>query len=262
MTSQKISFRNDKGYDLIGVIDKPEGKGPFPAVINCHGFTGTKDVHFHPGLSRELCKKGFVALRFDFTGNGESEGEFSEGNITQEVTDIKKAVDLLSTLDYVDKERIGISGHSMGGAVVTYACTKDNRIKAVAALSPSVNWKEYVEQNFSRYDDELKRDGFFIYRKKHHDGTEREYKITKEFVDSRIIFNILKTIKEVKQPVLMLCGTDEGFDSSEELIRELFAEANKPKELEVIDGADHCYTKADHRKKVIRKVIWFFEKYL
>ena len=109
-------FANE-GQQIAGTLHLPNGVGPHPGVLLCHGFTGMRlEAHFlFVKMSRALERAGFASLRFDFRGSGESEGEFREMTVETEVSDALKAVDVFCEVPEVDGGRIGVIGLSLGG---------------------------------------------------------------------------------------------------------------------------------------------------
>jgi alpha/beta superfamily hydrolase len=135
---EKITFESD-GLKLSGVIHIPAGYDgtPLPAFIVCHGFVGSKDES-HAQIQAEMMENfGYVALRFDFRGCGESEGERAQVRCMDQVADAKNALTWLAKRPEVDGTRIGITGHSFGAAVSVYAAGVDER---VACCLSSCGW--------------------------------------------------------------------------------------------------------------------------
>ena len=119
MIERPIVFYN-KEQHLNGVLHSPANSDALcPAVVLFHGFTGTKvEPHrIFVKTARELTALGFYALRFDFRGSGDSGGDFSEMTISGEISDAIKSIDVLTAMQGVDPERIGILGLRMGGGV-------------------------------------------------------------------------------------------------------------------------------------------------
>ena len=259
---EKITFTNNNDQKLVGIIETPQGEGPFPAVIDCHGFTGNKEGNFHPRLTKSLSNNGFVTLRFDFTGNGESEGQFSDGNILQEVEDVKKAIDYLESKEYVDKKNIGIIGHSMGGTVSIITSSQDDRIKVLVTISPGLLFDNYMQAKMGDLLPDLNSKGYLMYSKIHNDGNMKTYKITKKFCEVRQEIDPLEIIKNVNQPIMFLFGTHDGPGSSPESIEQMFENANEPKNIEIIEEADHCFTDKTHEETMIKFVGEFFLRHL
>jgi alpha/beta superfamily hydrolase len=114
---------------------KPEQKAP--AIAMFHGFTGHKsETHrLFVRIARALCSAGFVVLRFDFRGSGDSDGDFEEMTVAGEVSDAEQAITFLSELPGVDEKTVGVIGLSMGGRVAAVLASKDSRVKFAALRS-------------------------------------------------------------------------------------------------------------------------------
>lgn len=135
---EQVSFESD-GLKISAVIHIPEGYDgtPLPAFIVCHGFVGSKDES-HAQIQAEMMESfGYVALRFDFRGCGESEGERAQVRCMDQVADAKNALTWLAKRPEVDAKRIGITGHSFGAAVSIYTAGVDER---VACCISSCGW--------------------------------------------------------------------------------------------------------------------------
>jgi pimeloyl-ACP methyl ester carboxylesterase len=123
-----------QGQNLYGSLHLPEkAKAPFPAVLLCHGFTGTR---FEPHriflkMSRLLEKQGIASLRFDFLGHGESDGEFKDIRLGRQVGEAAAGLAFLRGQRGVSKRRCGLLGLSMGGAVSASLAGKDPDIGAL-----------------------------------------------------------------------------------------------------------------------------------
>jgi alpha/beta superfamily hydrolase len=128
--------------DLIleGVTTVPEGKGPFAGVVVCHphpNYGGDMNNNVVVPLCLALTQASIASLRFNFRGVGASQGKFADGIGERE--DVVAAISYLSTLEVVDKERIGLCGYSFGGAVSLEVAPADERVKALALVSPEVS---------------------------------------------------------------------------------------------------------------------------
>lgn len=124
-----------RGMTLRGMMHIPEGEGPFPFVMIFHGLydDGPEIGFVHTELSRRLCKAGIGSVRFDFAGNGNSDGEHEFMTISGEVEDGCAILDWLRGLDFVDSSRIAVHGLSLGGCVASMLAGV--RHKDLAALS-------------------------------------------------------------------------------------------------------------------------------
>ncbi|MFB6305932.1 MAG: alpha/beta hydrolase family protein, partial [Flavobacteriales bacterium] len=91
MKQEKHDIENKEGVYLSARLELPVGKEPHNYVIFAHCFTCNKDLLPVKNISRSLIEKGFGILRFDFTGLGESQGEFAETNFSSNVSDLLDA---------------------------------------------------------------------------------------------------------------------------------------------------------------------------
>ena len=128
---------------LKALIQKPELKQgeKCPMVIFCHGFSGTKDGPLFELVADTLQAHGIASIRFDFNGHGESEGEFKDMTVPNEIEDAKKVVEYVRDLKYVST--IAIGGHSQGGVVAAMTAGQlseelgEPAFKAVALMAPA-----------------------------------------------------------------------------------------------------------------------------
>ena len=128
---------------LKALIQKPELKQgeKCPMVIFCHGFSGTKDGPLFELIADTLQAHGIASIRFDFNGHGESEGEFKDMTVPNEIVDAKKVVEYVRDLRYVSD--LAIVGHSQGGVVASMTAGQlseelgEPAFKAVALMAPA-----------------------------------------------------------------------------------------------------------------------------
>mgnify|MGYP006266871785 CR=1 FL=1 len=125
---------------LEGVLEKPDSRGPFPAVAVCHPhprYGGDMYNNVVSVICQALAQESIATLRFNFRGVGASQGKFSNG--AGEKEDAIAAISCLSSLKAVDKDRIGLCGYSFGGAVSLEVAPGDARVKALALISPDIS---------------------------------------------------------------------------------------------------------------------------
>ena len=129
---------------LEGILATPKGAGPFPAVIVCHPhplYGGDMDNNVVHSLSEALTQTSFVSFRFNFRGVGGSQGEYGQGMGEQE--DVEAAIAFIGTVKNVDFKRIGLAGYSAGAGFAFPIGFKDERIKALAAISPPLTMFDF-----------------------------------------------------------------------------------------------------------------------
>src|SRR2546430_6379008 len=126
---EKISFQSD-GLKLAGIVNTPEDLRPGerrPAFVVLHGFGGNKDGQGQTVVAKQFTQWGYVTIRIDFRGCGESEGEHGRIICLDQVADTRNALTYLATRPEVDPERIGLVGSSFGAAVAVFTGGADRR---------------------------------------------------------------------------------------------------------------------------------------
>src|SRR5437879_10318203 len=136
---ERVSFASD-GLRLAGVLHLPESRGPqerCAAFLVLHGFGSNKDGGGGTTVAKMLAGLGYAALRFDFRGCGESEGERGCVICKEQGKDTRNALSYLAARPQVDPKRIAVVGQSFGAAVAVYTAGVDRR---VAACISSGGW--------------------------------------------------------------------------------------------------------------------------
>ena len=137
-TQERVSIDGAKGK-LTGIIQKPVLKQgeQCPMVVLCHGFGGRKDGPMFELIADSLANHGIASVRFDFNGHGESEGEFQQMTVPNEIEDAKHVIEYVRDLRYVSK--VAIAGHSQGGVVASMTAGElgSEDIAAVALMAPA-----------------------------------------------------------------------------------------------------------------------------
>lgn len=260
MPEERISFKNKKGKKIAGIIHVPDRKHlhhKLPCVIICHGFTGFKEETILVNLAKELEDHFIVALRFDFTNSGESDGSWEDITITQEIEDLNSIFNYVEKLDYVDSDRIGIAGHSLGGLVSIYAAVSDKRVKCLVGLAPAIvigkrdsYWyklNKWKEQGYLEFKTFMSKYG--------------KVKVNYSFIEDAKEYDSRAAIKKVTAPFLIVYGDKDKIIASNEL-EDLYENANEPKLLRMVEGADHAFSGKAILSLTIRYVVDWFVKHL
>ena len=132
MQFKKIEFKNKDGQTLSARLDLPPGGKPLAYALFAHCFTCSKNIKAIAHISRALTREGLAVLRFDFTGLGESEGDFADTNFSSNIEDLIVAADFLESNYEAPKILIG---HSFGGAAVLQAAARISASAAVATIA-------------------------------------------------------------------------------------------------------------------------------
>ncbi len=232
MTSTNVKFLSDSGESLKGVLQAPSGVPAHNYVIFAHCFTCNKNLNAIRHISAALVANGFAVLKFDFTGLGESEGEFSQTSFTSNISDLVKAADFLS--EHYHPPAL-LVGHSLGGAAVLAAAVKIPSIDAVVTIGAPFA-PEHVEHLFDGAQDQFEQTG----QARVNIGG-RAFVIGKQFVDDIRSQDPLQTVGSLKRPLMIMHAPQDtivGIDNA----ASIYKAAKHPKSFISLDGADHLLT--------------------
>lgn len=244
--ANNVSFDSD-GCRLSGRIYRPEVKGKHPAVAICLGFPGDTK---HMDLAEDLAFNGIVSLIFYYKGAWGSEGEFSFLSLDPSTRD---AVRFLSSQEFVDPERVGLIGHSMGAIPLSKNLVENPRLKTGVFISPVADispwtFKETMQIIVPRL--------LTMAQGKLRNLTEE--KILKELPIVAEKLNPIDTIKSVRASVMIIVGSNDS-ETPPEMCRLLYEESKPQKSWVLIEGADHIFS--EHRLHLINSVVnWLKDK--
>ena len=253
MKEQKVWFKNSRGQKLCGVVSIPEGEGPFPAVILCHGLWSNKYRNSYVELTKLLCKKGIASLRFDMLGHGESDGDVKEITVSTGVESLNSALDFICKQDFVDKNKLGLFGASYGGSVVIAGF--DKKFKVVVLKCPASNYKKTREIQLGKKGiDEWRKRGWADI-KGHILGYCFFEDLLKNHADQYL------DAEKISVPTLIIHG---DVDKTVPLAhsKALYKTLNCEKRLEIIDGAWHRFKEPEHFDKVLQLSADWFKEHL
>lgn len=254
----RVKIKNTRGLQLAGVLHVPTGKAKCPAVIILHGFTGYKEEEHIVDLARELSGRGFVVIRFDASGSGESEGTMKDDyRMTNYLADIDAVYDVIRQHPRVDAHRIGIWGHSMGAMLAIIWGSKHPELKAICSVSPPIQMG--TTDWLAQFLDDWKRTGWFTKVSSSGRGVSR---VPWAFMEDAGNYNTLSYVGDLRSPLLIILGLAEDTVPPEHT-REIFRNAHEPKELVEFEGMNHDYKKfLKYIHLVNSNIVPFFEKYL
>jgi putative redox protein len=132
MHTIKTAFDNRRGQRLSAILDRPVDDRPIAYAIFAHCFTCSKTYKAVRHISRALAAEGFAVLSFDFTGLGDSEGDFADTSFTSNVDDVVAAAGFLAETHGAPAVLIG---HSLGGAAVMMAASRIPSATAVVTIA-------------------------------------------------------------------------------------------------------------------------------
>lgn len=132
--TERIEFESANHIRLVGEIDWPTTPPPHPAVAFAHGLDSSKKSSCNLPIAHRLNEEGIAALRFDFTGHGESGGTRKESTVEQQIADLRAAINYLASKEQVS--RIGVNGSSSGGLPALWLACEDYQLSALVLREP------------------------------------------------------------------------------------------------------------------------------
>lgn len=254
---QAIEFVSS-GLTLRGFLHLPEeAGGRRPGLVLCHGFGGSCRGAGHPELAGALARAGYVVLRFDFRGCGQSEGTRGSIIVDEEIADLRHALNFLMAQPRVDPARIGVLGASLGGSVAIEVTAGDPRVKLCIANGSVGNgerrfraqypdeaaWRDFLETLEAAKRDGTKLNRFAIVHIPERDRTGLPPGAIMEFTPETAQ-SMLRSCPErvvakiAPRPLLLVHPRGDGVVPVGE--SEALAQAAGPNaELQIIEGTAH-----------------------
>lgn len=252
MPSRRLHFDNGRGHQLAAILDEPVGRPARAHALFAHCFTCSKDLKAIHRISRALSDEGIAVLRFDFTGLGQSEGEFAESTFSANVAD------LVAAAEFMERELEApaiLIGHSLGGAAVLRARASIPSVRAVATIAapsdPSVTRRHFegaAEQLAEIGEAQIEIMG-------------RKFRIDREFVEDLEGHQMEEAIASLDAALLVFhspVDTIVGIDHASAI----FQAAKHPKSFVSLDTADHLLTDPADSRFVARMIATWALKYL
>lgn len=252
MKTSKVTFQNHEGQSLTARIELPADRNPGSFALFAHCFTCNKNLSAVRNISRALTSAGFGVLRFDFTGLGESEGDFADTNLSSNIQDLKAAADFLKN-EYMAPSLL--IGHSLGGAAVLYAAAEMDSVGALATIGAPADPK-HVKHLISSGMDEINEKG---YAEVSIGG--RPFTIKKQFIDDLENVNLSEVLGKMKKALLVAHSPQDnivGIDNA----ASIFTKARHPKSFVSLDGADHLLSKADDSSYIGHVIANWAKRYI
>lgn len=240
MKRTRVRFRNRQGEALSGLIDWPVGRTPTAFALFAHCFTCTKNIRAATHISEALAHSGMAVMRFDFTGLGQSEGEFADSNFSGNVQDLISAAEYLSREHQAPKILIG---HSLGGTAVLHAARSIPESVAVATIgSPAdaAHVAHLVQSKRPEIDEQGKAEVLLA---------GRPFTIKKQFLDDLENQPAPETLRDLNRALAVFHSpVDTVVDVSN--AAEIFTNARHPKSFISLDQADHLLSKESDARYV------------
>jgi putative redox protein len=251
MPGIKVSFQNQLGESLAGLLETPDSATETYALF-AHCFTCSKDIAAASRISRALADRGIAVLRFDFTGLGNSDGDFSNTNFSSNIDDLVRAANHLEQ-NYAAP--ILMIGHSLGGAAVLAAARCMPSVKAVVTIGAPATAHHVGHLFADRGQRILDNDEAVV------DLGGRKFTIKKQFVDDINSYNDAEHIGRLKKALLILHSPVDEIVSIDEAAR-IYSAAKHPKSFISLDNADHLLTRREDSEYVAGVIASWAGRYL
>lgn len=252
MHTKKISFENASGHRLAALLDLPVDGEPIAYALFAHCFTCSKDYKVVAHVSRGLTADGVAVLRFDFTGLGESEGDFAETTFASNVADLVAASEFMRRELEAPKILIG---HSLGGAAVLQAAARIPSAAAVVTIAAPSSTEQLAGMIRSSAaalatagEAEIEIAG-------------RRFLVRRELLDDLEATSMRAAVAGLNRALLVVHSPSDRTVPIHHA-EEIFAAARQPKSFISLDGASHLLTDPDDGRYVGALVAAWARRYI
>ncbi|MFO7892301.1 MAG: bifunctional alpha/beta hydrolase/OsmC family protein [Longimicrobiales bacterium] len=252
MPTKVVRFQGAEGAELEGRLELPVSGDPVACAVFAHCFTCSKDLKAVVHIARALARQGIAVLRFDFTGLGQSEGEFSETSFATNVEDLVAAAEFMAS-EYEGPDIL--IGHSLGGAAVLQAAHSIPSARAVATIAAPCDPRhvthliqDSVEEIEAKGEAEVVLAG-------------RKFTIKKKFLDDLEHEAMQGRISELDKALLIFHSPVDntvGIDNA----ACIYEGAKHPKSFVSLDDADHLLTDEADYSYVADVLVPWARKYI
>lgn len=246
---EALTFADPAGHAVSGILASPPGRSDRVAVL-CHGFLSNKNSSTNKALTSLLLEQGIATFRFDFFGQGDSDGPFERLTTTAAVAQARAALDLMASRGY---RRLGLMGSSFGGLIATLVAASQPApegipLSALALKCPAVDFPEILRLEFGEAGmDRWKRMNVIP----NLTGGPEPCPLRFAFYDDCLKYDAYKAAESIRAPVLIVQGDrDESVPLHQS--RRLFDAIRTEKRLELVSGADHRFSRSEDFQTMTR----------
>ena len=249
---QSIYFYNQQGEKLAGTLHLPK-KSAGCGVVFGHCFTCSRHTRIIRQICKELAEKDVLALRFDFSGNGQSEGEFSASNYSKQINEMQTAADVIAEKG---ARRIGLAGHSMGAVIAVLTAAQTKTVKAICALAARLSGLNATHFFSKKQLEELEVTGRVSFNSR-----GRSLQLSTKFFTDAKQYDLPEAVKSLQTPLMVIHGdADEIIPVQDAYLARTLNSENT--ELVIIPGGDHMFSAELHRTQISKLVVKWFKEHL
>ncbi len=243
-----------EGETIRGHFVTPPGEGPFPGIVKYHGLPGSPEQT--SGAATHLAKAGFAVLTFDFRGFRDSDGTFT---LSGQIQDAKAAITHLLEFDLTVDSWSGIYAASWGAAVAVCTLAEDKRIDALCLRAPVYDTLWFSESpmihpamKFIAENDSSQIRGI--------EDPKNQDEFLRRMIEDAKVYNPMNEISKISpRPLMIVHGSDDaGIPLAG--VKRLYELAGEPKDLVVVEGADHNLSDSRAYKITVDTISQWFSK--
>ena len=235
MVTERMAFPSHDGQSLAARLELPTGRKPRAFALFAHCFTCTKNIKAAVTISRALARQGIGVLRFDFTGLGESEGDFADTNFSSNVEDLVAAGRYLAETHGAPAILVG---HSLGGAAILQAAHELPSVRAVATIGAPSDPGHVVDQLKESLDEILTAGEAEVLL------AGRPFRVRQQFVQDLYAAKVDDAVRTLKRALLIFHSPVDNTVGVEHAAR-LYDLAKHPKSFISLDDADHLVSRPE-----------------
>lgn len=230
----RVRFTNREGTRLTGDLERPAAGEVRATALFAHCFTCGRDIRAAREITRALAEAGLAVLRFDFTGLGESEGDFADTSFSSNLDDLEDAA--LWLADEIQAPRV-LVGHSLGGAAVLAVAQRLESVKAVVTLGAPSSPENVLGQFGDHGLREIEEQGSATVNL-----AGRPFRIRRDFIEDARNHDLGKRLAGLNRALLVMHSPLDTVVSIDHA-QTLFAGARHPKSFVSLHRADHLLSR-------------------
>jgi len=249
-----VSFTNHINEKLSGTLHRPKSdevkENGFGFVLG-HCFTCSRHTRILVDLSNTMAELGFCVLRFDFSGNGQSDGRFEDSTYTKQMDEMIAAVDFM---EKNEADHVMIGGHSMGGMVSLFTAAQHDNAAGVISLAVGASTLHPDRLLTDIQKEQLVSTGNVPFLSR-----GRNLGLTREFFDDAARYDVKKMINQITCPVLIVLAENDTVTDPLP-VKSIANSANQNVYLFEVEGADHMFSSAENREIGIAHIIQWIQR--
>jgi len=249
-----LTFHDSAGHRTAGILAYPDTPTD-RLVVLCHGFLSNKNSTTNKTLTRLLLEHKIATFRFDFFGQGESDGPFEQITLTTAIDQAHSALELVATKGY---RRLGLTGSSFGGLVSILVAARHPDLLGLALKCPVADFPETLRLEFG---DERMAHWKQFNQIPNVAGGPSPVPLQYQLYEDCLTYDAYKAAESIRAPTLVVQGDCDELVPLHQSSR-LIDAIRGDKRLEILTGADHGFTKGDDFRRMTTLIVDWMTRHL